>query len=287
MSEADGQPPPHDRADRQPPRDAAGDQPGAAEPAAAQPVADTPADQQPAAASGQEQPQRFNPTRVVTVVLLALLGFTFTVQVRSVAEDPTVAALGQEDLVRILRNLDDHEDRLRRDISELEETHRRLTTAGQDQQEALAEAARRADELGVLAGTLPVEGPGVEVTFRGGAEAVPAARILDAVQELRSAGAEAMQIGGADGPVVRIVASSYFIDGADGLVVDGQVLRAPYTLTVIGEPATLAPALRIPGGVVESVQRDGGTVTVQEQPGGVEVSAVRDRIVLQHARPDS
>src|SRR5690606_10365049 len=121
----------------------------------------------------------------------------------------------------------------------------------------------------------------------GTPEAVTAMRILDAVQELRSAGAEAMQIAGAGGPVVRIVASSYFIDGDDGLVVDGQPLRTPYTLTVIGDPATLAPALAIPGGVVESVQRDGGTVTVQEKPDGVEVSAVRDRVTLRHARPDS
>ncbi|QSB12600.1 DUF881 domain-containing protein [Natronosporangium hydrolyticum] len=228
-----------------------------------------------------------SPTGWVTVVLLALLGFTFTVQVRSVAEDPTVAALGQEDLVRILANLDAHEERLRRDIGELQETHRRLTSADESQQEALAEAGRRADELGILAGTLPAAGPGVVVEFRGGPDAVNAARVLDAVQELRSAGAEAMQVAGADGAAVRVVASTYFVDGEQGLVVDGESLVAPYRLTVIGEPETLAPALRIPGGVVESVQRDGGTVTVNEETGGVEVSAVREQAALEHARPDS
>lgn len=231
---------------------------------------------------------RASPTRLVTVLLLALLGFTFTVQVRSVAEDPTVAALGQEDLVRILANLDAHEERLREDLAELQETHRRLTTAGESQQEALAEAERRADELGVLAGTLPVTGPGLIVELHGSGEAITAARVLDAVQELRSAGAEAMQIEGAQGPAVRVVASTYFLDGeSGGLVVDGTLLRAPYTLTAIGEPQTLAPALQIPGGVVESVHRDGGTVSLQEEPGGVEVSAVREQVELEHARPDS
>src|SRR5690606_29465085 len=214
------------------------------------------------------------PLQVMVALLLGLLGFTFTVQVRHVADDPTVTAQSQEDLVRILANLDAYEERLREDLAELQETHRRLSTAGRSQQEAWAEAQRRADEIGVLAGTLPVTGPGLVVRMRGG-EAVTAARVLDAVQELRSAGAEAMQIAGSGGQVVRVVASTYFLDAqGGGLVVDGTLLTAPYTLTVVGGPATLAPALEIPGGVVESVERDGGTVTVQEAPEGVEVSAV-------------
>lgn len=227
-----------------------------------------------------------DPTRLLVVLLLVLLGFTLTVQVRHVADDPTVAALGQEDLVRILANLDAHEERLREELAELRETHRRLTTAGESQQEAVAEAERRADELGVLAGTLPVTGPGVTVQLHGGGS-VTAARLLDAVQELRSAGAEAIQIGGAGTDPVRVVTSTYFLDADEGLIVDGELLRAPFTVTAVGDPPTLAPALRIPGGVVESVERDGGTVIVEEVPGGVDVSAVVSPEPLEHARPGS
>lgn len=224
------------------------------------------------------------PTRLVVALLLVLLGFSVAVQVRSVSTDPTLAALGQEDLVRILANLDAHEERLREEIEELEESKRRLSSADQSQQEALADAQRRADELGILAGTLPAEGPGLVVSLWGDQAAVSGARLLDAVQELRGAGAEAMQIQGADGPAVRVVASTYFGDADGGVVVDGVTMHSPYTLTVIGDPQTLAPALNLPGGVVESVQREGGTVTVHEEPGGVEVSAVRAPIILQHAK---
>lgn len=233
------------------------------------------------------RPARFTLSRVVVVGLLGLLGFSFVVQVRSVADDPTVAALGEEDLVRILANLDAHEERLREDIRELEETKRRLTTAGESQQEALAEAQRRADELGILAGTLPVEGPGVTVVIRGGPEVVTGATLLDAVQELRGAGAEAMQIEGADGPPVRMVTATHFVDTETGIVVDGVPLRSPYTLVAIGDPQTLTPALHIPGGVVAQVEQDGGTVTVQDEPGGVDVSAVREPEAPQFAQPDS
>lgn len=259
------------------------------EPVADELAADEPVGEEPAADVGVPagRPRRLSGTGLLVAGLLALLGFTFAVQVRSVAEDPTVAALDEEDLVRILANLDAHEDRLRQEIGELQETQRRLTTAGESQQEALAEAARRGDELGILAGTLPAVGPGVVVTLRGGPEGIAAATLLDAVQELRSAGAEAMQIDGASGVSVRVAASSYFLDGEDGIVVDGTALRGPYTITAIGEPETLAPALRIPGGVVASVEEDGGTVTVQEEPAGVDVSTVREPAAPQYARPDS
>jgi uncharacterized protein YlxW (UPF0749 family) len=231
--------------------------------------------------------RRLTPAGAVVAVLLFLLGFTMVVQMRSVATDPTLAAARQEDLVRILADLDAHEERLRNDITELEETWRRLTTAGESQQEALAEASRRADELGVLAGTLPVQGPGLVVEIRAGPQGLSAATLLDAVQELRGAGAEAMQITDRRETTVRVVAATFFLDHEQGIVVDGELLRSPYTITAIGDPQTLQPALTIPGGVVETVHSLGGTVTLQDEPDGVEVSAVRAPTTLRHARPVS
>jgi uncharacterized protein YlxW (UPF0749 family) len=235
-----------------------------------------------------ERPRRrLTPAGAVVAVLLFLLGFTMVVQMRTVATDPTLAAARQEELVRILADLDAHEERLRNDITELEETWRRLTTAGQSQEEALQEAARRADELGILAGTLPVTGPGLVVEIRAGVSGLSAGALLDAVQELRGAGAEAIQISDRQDTDVRVVAGSYFLDHEQGIVVDGELLRSPYTITAIGDPQTLQPALTIPAGVVESVHSLGGTVTMQDEPDGVEVSAVRGPATLRHARPVS
>jgi uncharacterized protein YlxW (UPF0749 family) len=109
--------------------------------------------------------------------------------------------------------------------------------------------------------------------------------VLDAVEELRGAGAEAMQITGSGGPQVRVVASTYFVDGGDGrLVVDGYELIAPYTLTVIGPGQTMRTALTIPGGVADAVGRDDGTVIVSE-PGTMTVGALHQEEDLRYARP--
>ncbi|MEV1331454.1 DUF881 domain-containing protein [Micromonospora costi] len=238
----------------------------------------------PASASARS---RFSAAGVMIAALLALLGFTLVVQLKTTSTDPTSGATRQEDLVRILSDLDARENRLRQDIASLEESQRQLRSGEQGRQAALDEATRRADELGILAGTLPATGPGLSVRFEAGSKPISATRVLDAVQELRGAGAEAMQISGGDRATARIIASTYFLDGENGsLVVDGRRLTGPYTITVIGDPATMRTALNIPGGVVASVQGDGGNVIVEDRE-AAEVSALHAPIKLEHARPVS
>jgi uncharacterized protein YlxW (UPF0749 family) len=253
------------------------------------PVPDETADETSGEATGgAERPagRRLSGAGLMIGLLLALLGFALVVQFRNVSTDPTLAAARQEDLVRILSDLESREKRLRDDIQTLEESQRQLTSGVEGRKAALEEATRRANELGILAGTLPARGTGLLVKFVGSPDAIKARAVLDAVQELRGAGAEAMQITGSDGVSVRIVASSYFVDVDGGISVDGHKLTGPYALRVIGDPSTMRTALHIAGGVVESVAKDGGTVT-DEQVGMVEVSAVREPGAMQYARPVS
>jgi uncharacterized protein YlxW (UPF0749 family) len=218
-------------------------------------------------------------------LLFLVLGFAFVVQVRSNSADQQLSAARPEDLVRILSDLDAREERLRQEVAELEESRRQLASGAQGREAALAEARRRAEVLGILAGTQPAQGPGLEVTFAPRDERIRAEAILDAVEELRGAGAEAMQVAGSNaGTTVRIVASTYFVDAGDGLVVDGQQLAPPYTISVIGDPQTMQTALNIPGGVVDAVRQRGGNVTMRE-PATVRVTALYTGGALKYARP--
>ncbi|GAA3210173.1 hypothetical protein GCM10010532_034180 [Dactylosporangium siamense] len=224
-------------------------------------------------------------TGLVIALLIALLGFAISVQFKASNSDAELAAARPEDLVRILSDLDAQQDRLRREISDLEDTRRQLDSGAQGRDAALAEARKRADELGILAGTLPAEGPGLSIEITPGTEKVKAEVVLDAVEELRGAGAEAMQINGHDGGTVRIVAATWFADGDnDRLVVAGLSLAAPYTIMVIGGPDTMRTALNIPGGVVDSVRQHGGTVLVREAD-PVRVTALHTAGELKYAKP--
>lgn len=219
-------------------------------------------------------------------ILLILFGFAFVVQWRSHSTDSTLSTARPEDLVRILSDLDARKDRLSEEINQLRTTQQQLTAGTQGRAAALDAAAKRARDLGILAGTLPAQGPGIQVRFVPGGQGLKAAVILDAVEELRDAGAEAMQIDGGNGQSVRIVASTWFVDGPNGLQVDGISLTGPYVLTAIGDPPTMRTALNIPGGVADTVHNAGGNVIV-DQPGTVRVTTLHMAGTPHYAQPAS
>jgi uncharacterized protein YlxW (UPF0749 family) len=252
------------------------------EPAVVEPAVVEPA----VAVGGAARARRFSAAGAVIGLLLGLLGFALVVQLKAKSADAELSAARPEDLVRILSDLEAREQRLRQEIDNLQDTQRRLASGAQGSQAALDEARRRADELGILAGTLPAVGTGLEIVFSPHGRPIKAQAILDAVEELRGAGAEAMQITGTGGTAVRVVASTAFVDDGDGLLTGGQHLAAPYTMMVIGDPQTMRTALNIPGGVVESVAKDGGTVTMRE-PGQVRVTALHQQGTLRYAEPVS
>lgn len=219
---------------------------------------------------------------VLVAVLLAALGFAAAVQVRSTQVEGVLASARPEDLVRILDDLSGRNDRLRAEVSALTEARQRLTSPDADTA-ALAEAERRQQLLGVLTGTVPASGPGVVLTVEDPEGGVRAEALLDALEELRAAGAEALQLEGG-GNAVRVVASTSLLDVEGGVLVDGTVLRAPYRYRVVGDTGTLSSALGIPGGVVDTVARLGGTALV-EPSDDVRVTAVRELDAPRYARP--
>ncbi|MGE9784174.1 DUF881 domain-containing protein [Janibacter sp. G368] len=192
------------------------------------------------------------------LLLACLLGFAIATQVRQ-TQSQGLEDLRQDELVRILDDVTQNGNRLDDEIAELESTRDGLATSEGNSPEAIAAAQERADTLGILAGTERATGPGITLTIEDPDGGVDAATLLDTVQELRDAGAEAMQVDD-----VRIVASTWFRDDADGVIADGASLERPYTFTVIGDPQTMSSAMEIPGGVSESVRSKGGEVTIRE-----------------------
>ena len=255
---------------------------------------------------GQDRPRlrrlltpRLRGVDLAVAALLAVLGFAAVVQVRSTQEDGPLATARQEDLVQILDELANRNDRLRAEVSALERTRQDLTSGNGTNEAALAEARRRSQLLGVLAGTVSARGPGLRVTITDPKGEVTSDVLLGALEELRAAGAEAVQIEGpaslADPNVprpaaasqVRVVAATAFVDGGDGgVVVDGTLLRPPYLFTVIGDPSTIETALGIPGGVLDTVEQSGGKVVVVTGE-DVKVGALRPVTTPRYARPAS
>ena len=207
-------------------------------------------------------------------VLLALVGFAAVTQVRSNQVDDTYAGLRQQDLIDILNGLAGTTQRSEAEIQRLEATRDDLQSDTNARQAALEQARQQAQVLSILAGTVPVRGAGVTITIEEGAGSVGVGPFIDMVQALRTAGAEAMQIN----HEVRVVAQTSFEEGNGGLMVDGRLLQAPYTVDVIGPPDALVAALRFPDGPQDQFAEDDGAKLTFEDVSSVDVETVRDPV---------
>lgn len=229
------------------------------------------------------RPHRATRGQVLAGILCAVLGFALVVQVHQ-TNVSGLASLRQADLGQVWARLSGEYTRLEEEAQGLQEARERL--ADRDQARAAAEesARSRIAILAILAGTAPAVGPGVTIRIEDPRGRVGAAEILDAVQELRDAGAEAIQIGGG-GAEVRVIASTSFVDADDGIRTGGVTVRAPYAMRVIGDPDTLAAALDIPGGVTD-VLRDAEAEIVVEPRGEVRVDALAEPLTFRNGTPE-
>ena len=221
--------------------------------------------------------RRVSRAQAVVAVLLAVLGFAVVTQVRSTQVDDSFSSYREQDLIDVLNGLAGTTQRSQAEITRLEQTRDDLQTTSSKRRAALQQAQTEADNLAILAGTVPVTGPGVRVTIKQVDGRVSLESVIDLVQELRTIGAESIAIAGegkGEGPV-RLVAQSSFEDDADGLVVDGVQLGAPYTLSAIGDPDLLSGAVTFTDGPRSQLEDDGASVAIEKLT-ALDITAVRD-----------
>ena len=183
----------------------------------------------------------------------------------------------------LLDSLRQREATLNTEVTELQRTLASLQASGNGDQAAIQNAQARLAALSILIGTVGATGPGVTVTINDPGPGVAPEAMLDVINELRAAGAEAMEIRDAR-QAVRVGVDTWVVGAPGALIVDRKTLTPPYSLLAIGDPPTLAAAMNIPGGAVDSVKRVGGTMSVQ-QSDHVEVTALRQPKPRQYAQP--
>lgn len=206
-------------------------------------------------------PPRVSRGQLVVAVLLFALGLGLAIQVRSTNDHSALRGARQEDLVRILDELDSRQQRLQQEKAQLDQSLAQLDNSSNQAKEAQEQTRKKAEELGVLAGTVKAGGPGIILTVVDPQGQVKADMLLDTLQELRAAGAEAIQIND-----VRVVVATYFTDvPSGGVQIDGKSVSQPYRFTVIGNPQDLTPALNIPGGIVRTLEREQVATSITEQ----------------------
>ncbi len=210
-----------------------------------------------------------------------ILGIMLAVQFRTTQDiRSSVQFQRAEDLTQRLIKMEKERDDLTKQIEALRK-------AADDN----ATAANELNSIKLGAGLLPLQGKGIIVSVDDTKPASPPSSkkpnlylikdedLLKIINELRAAGAEAIAINNQ-----RLIASSEIRSAGPYISVNNMNLAAPFEIKAIGDPATLENALKMRGGIVETLQFWSIQITVKQQDELV-LPAFKGSFRFHYARP--
>lgn len=195
----------------------------------------------------------------LTIIITGiLLGFLVVLQSRSFGGvQDKLARDSRANVFREIQILKTTNENLGEEIADLEV---QLAKAS-DQELALKALQDEIVKDKIIAGHVDVSGPGVELTIKNN---LPALWFTDIVNELWSAGAEAISVND-----VRLTNSSVGFDTLPNgqISLNGVILTAPYHFRGIGEKKVLSEALSQPGGIVQRIKESvaGAEITIDQK----------------------
>ena len=220
---------------------------------------------------------------ISVVFVCTVLGFMLATQFRiAMDQRSSLPYQRQEELAARLLATEKERDALQEKLAGLEDSATRA--------EADAAEKQAIYELRLRAGQLPLTGPGVIVTIDDSKTASKAGDnqnlyiihdddLLKVVNELRAAGAEAISINGQ-----RLVSTSEIRCAGPTLSVNNVRSAPPYEIRAIGDIETLEKALRMRGGVADTLQVWGIQIDIKTAD-HVTIPAYKGMGSMQYARP--
>lgn len=194
----------------------------------------------------------------------AILGFMLVTQAR-VQENRNrqLDLQSVDELTTLVGTLSQENDRLQEEVTELRLLAVEDRVSQEDRANSLVEQERTLAGLRLLNGVLESFGPGVRLELRDPGSELQAYELGQVVNELKSAGAEAIIVNGR-----RLSGRSAFGNFGERVTLDGVLLTMPYEVEAVGEPETLSSSMVMAGGVIP---------TLEGRPGiSVEISKVAE-----------
>jgi uncharacterized protein YlxW (UPF0749 family) len=180
--------------------------------------------------------------RFAVVLTAILLGVLAVGQLRGQAGVPGLAGLSAQELGVLVANLNAHNEQLRTEISTLERQQADLASAKDRGESAVVQLEADLAKIRAWAGLTGLSGPGVTITVRG---PIAPSGVEDLIDELRNAGAEAVDVAG-----VRLVPGVVVAGLIGDLSIEEVALGEVFEIHAIGSPQILTGTLTRAGGVV-------------------------------------
>lgn len=209
-----------------------------------------------------------------------VLGFMLAVQFKTTQDiESTIPFQRVEDLSQRLSQTEKERDSLQDEVKKLKEST--------NKQEALS---KDIENIKMGAGVLAMQGPGISIVIDDSKKQSKTGEnlnlylihdddILKVINELRAAGAEGISIN-----EQRLIATSEIRCAGPTLSVNNTRYSPPYEIKAIGDSQTLENALKMRGGVVETLQFWGIQITIKTE-NNVILPAYKSQFRFEHSKP--
>jgi len=141
--------------------------------------------------------------------------------------------------------------------------------ANEEQEQIYFNLVEDVEKYRMYTGEVKVKGPGVKVTLEDASYApsgedvnnylVHESHLFKVINELLISGAQAISVNGR-----RLTHNSYLYCDGPVITIDGTQYPAPFTISAIGDPDVLIPALNINGGINDQLVQDNIVVKIEK-----------------------
>lgn len=207
---------------------------------------------------------------LAVVVVCAVVGFLLTAQLRTVKQSAaadTTSSARLETLQNLYNEAMDKNEGLEQQVAQLQKDLAAYREQAVSEGGAAEALKNEVETLEISAGLTDLEGPGVTVVMSDSTAAnvtgdeadyiIHDSDLMSVINELRSAGAEAISLNGE-----RMVATSEVRCTGAVVTVNGRRYAAPFVIMAIGDSSTLYNALTMRNGVVDVLGQWGISVQV-------------------------
>ena len=221
---------------------------------------------------------RFGATSILIGLLVAVVAFVLVATMRE-DRHASLEGLSEAELVRLLDDVDNRIEELTTERDTLRTELTDLQTGADAASAASEVAAQQEQARKILAGVVPVTGPGVSLVIYDMENKLAAHSLVTVVQELRNSASEAIEING-----VRVVTRTAIVQDGDGITVGGEPISAPYRIQAIGDADMMRVALEMPGGILASIRSRGPSTTL-DQSHEIRIESIAELPTYEYAQP--
>ena len=215
---------------------------------------------------------------VVCIILVAIL----FVQVKTVNQvnETDIENLRESELSE---QLSTWKSKFEEVSEELRETNSKIieyTSKIEDNEEASELLEEELERSKLLLGKTDVVGDGVIITLADGEDKVEARDLVNLVNDLWFAGAEAISVYG-----IRVVSMTEFVDVAEYIIMKpSQRIVSPYTIKVIGDQNYLTSILSLKNSGFIDVQNNSGKKATMEQQRNIKINAYEEELETKYMK---